>query len=305
MLVLVVGLASYSMTGFAESSILYGYDRVNHEIYAKNKNNKRSFKFKEDYTGNPSYWFDFFSGIPAIVADSHSLHDSTVYATLDYANNEFKIDCLYYNIKSKRNGLLVKEGVCGLNLPAPEKHAEYIDKKVNSVEDDMDIVDTSLLLDNKVSYITLIVFRDRDKTIYKNYDSKQAMLDDSYSIFIEDNKGNSEIILGSPWVIYGNNKMQLIEVMSEKVVDGKIELSKAVPKASSASKCLTYPAVSVKKSKSYLYDSSYNIKKSYLIENDKVNLLFMSEDRKWCQVRYFNNQNKYIDNNMLCSDLRI
>lgn len=59
----------------------------------------------------------------------------------------------------------------------------------------------------------------------------------------------------------------------------------------------------VKASKSYFYDSSYKPKNSYLIKGDKINLLSISGNQKWCKVRYINIKNKSIDDVMLCSDL--
>ncbi|WP_407261721.1 hypothetical protein [Klebsiella quasipneumoniae] len=98
------------MLSFADGSVTYGYDQSNNLIYAKKDGRENVLKFNEDYTGNPSYLFDFFSGSPAIVVDSRSLHDSTVYATLKYDGNKFLIDCLYLNVKNKKNGILVKRG---------------------------------------------------------------------------------------------------------------------------------------------------------------------------------------------------
>lgn len=173
-----VVLSGNSMIGFAKDAVVYGYDKSNNEIYAQSGNKKGTLKFEEDYSGNPSYSFDFFSGAPAIIAYGQSLHDSTVYATLDYNDEKFNIDCLYYNIKSKQNGVLVKEGVCGLNIPSPEKYSDYIDQKINEVEEGMDSADTSLILNGKMSYLPIIIYRNKDWLLYKLYNSKQAMLDD-------------------------------------------------------------------------------------------------------------------------------
>ena len=79
----------YSMCSFADDSVSYGYDKSNGLIYAQVDGKKDVMMFSEDYLGNPSYAFDFFSDSPAIIADSRSLHDSTVYATLKYKENKF------------------------------------------------------------------------------------------------------------------------------------------------------------------------------------------------------------------------
>ncbi len=303
MVMLVVILTSYSIIAFSKEEIVYGYDKPKNEIYAFKGSQKGVLKFEEKYTGNPSYFFDFFSGAPAIIVDGRSLHDITVYATLNYVNNEFNINCLYYNIKSKRNGVLVKEGVCGLNISTQENYLDYIDNKVNQVENAMDSPDTSLILNGRVKYLAIIVFNSKSKLLYKLYNNKKAMLNDDYSILSIANDGGCKVFSNNPWVIYNAQDAQQAEVMSEKIINGKIEINKAYPKKINGNECLLYPAVSVMTSKAFFYDLSLNVKKSYLIKDDKINLLSVGADDKWCKVRYINNKNTAIDNNMLCSDL--
>lgn len=305
LLLLTVASVSHLTPSFAQDEVIYGYDKSSHEIYAQRGNEKGVLKFEEDYSGNPSYSFDFFSGAPAIFADARSLHDSTVYATLSYDNNKFIIDCLYSNIKSKKNGVLVKEGVCGLDGASPEKYSDYIDQKVGAIEDDMDSTDTSLILNGKVSYLPIVIFNSKDKLLYKLYNNRQSLLDDNYSILSLTSNGDCETFANSPWVIYGAKAPGHFEIMSETISNGRVELRKAIPNKSDANACSLSPAISARNSKNYFYDSTYNVKKSYLIKGDKVNLLSVSADSKWCKVRYINNKNKSIDNNMLCSDLNI
>ncbi len=305
MVALMMFLSGSSITCFAKDAVIYGYDKSNNEIYAQSDNKKGALKFEEDYTGNPSYSFGFFSGTPAIIADGRSLHDSTIYATLNYSKNEFNIDCLYYNIKSKQNGVLIKEGVCGLNIPSPEKYSDYIDQKVNEIEENMDSVDTGLILNGKMSYLPIIIYKSKDKLLYKLYDSKQAMLDDKYSILTVTSNDDCEVFNNNPWVIYNYQDPQQAEIMSERIINGEIELAKATPKTSKINECLLHPAISIKQPKAFFYDSSFNVKKSYLIKDDKINLLSVSADGKWCNIRYINDRNRSIDNNMLCSDLTI
>jgi hypothetical protein len=300
-----VVLIGSSTAGFTKEVVKYGYDKSAHEIYALVGNEKRTLSFEEDYTGNPSYSFDFFSGVPAIIMDSQSLHDSTVYATLNYDNNNFHIDCLYYNIKSKKNGVLTKEGKCGLNIPSPENYVDYIDQKVSDTENNMDSTDTSLLLKGKMSYLPIVVYKSKDTLLYKLYNNKQSMLDDKYSVISMDNNGNCDAYTNNPWLVFNIQTPQQVEIMSEKIVNGKIELTKATPTASDTNECILHPAIGVKSAKAYFYDDSYSAKKSYLIKNDKINLLSVSGDGKWCKARYISNKNSAHDNNMLCSDLSI
>jgi len=298
-------LMSHSIATFAQSSVVYGYDKSSREIYAENNDKKEELKFEEDYTGNPSYSFDFFSGAPSIIADGRSLHDTTTYATLKYNGEQFIIDCLYLDIKSKMNGVLVKEGFCGLNIPTPEKYSYHIDNKVDEIERDMDLIDTNLILSGRMNYLPIVIYNSKDGLLYKVYDNKQSLLADDYSILSIAKNGECKVFPHSPWVIYNYQYPNQVSIMAEKITDGRIELYTSLPQKMNVNQCLLYSAISIKPPRAYFYDSSYKVKKSYLIENDKVNLLLVSKDNKWCKVRYINNKNKPIDGNMLCSDLNI
>lgn len=294
-----------SMLSFADGSVTYGYDQSNNLIYAKKDGRENVLKFNEDYTGNPSYLFDFFSGSPAIVVDSRSLHDSTVYATLKYDGNKFLIDCLYLNVKNKKNGILVKEGVCNLDMSPVEGYADFIEKKVSKTKYDMDSIDTNLILNGKKSYLPIVIYNSKDELVYQFYGDKQALLDDNYSVIYLSENGRCKVFVNSPWIIYNKNDSGRVEIMSEEISDGKIELIKSVPNIEDSNKCSVYPAISVIKPKSYFYDSSFEIKKSYLVKGDKVNLLSISADGKWCNARYINIKNIASDHIMLCADLSI
>ncbi|HCI6990151.1 TPA: hypothetical protein NPQ05_002611, partial [Klebsiella quasipneumoniae subsp. quasipneumoniae] len=249
--------------------------------------------------------FDFFSGSPAIVVDSRSLHDSTVYATLKYDGSKFLIDCLYLNVKNKKNGILVKEGECNLDMSPVEGYADFIEKKVGKTKYDMDSIDTNLILNGKKSYLPIVIYNSKDELVYQFYGNKQALLDDNYSVIYLSENGRCKVFMNSPWIIYNKNDSGRVEIMSEEISDGKIELIKSVPNIEDSNKCSVYPAISVIKPKSYFYDSSFKIKKSYLVKGDKVNLLSISADGKWCNARYINIKNIASDNIMLCADLSI
>ncbi|EGT5738091.1 hypothetical protein AGJ36_19550, partial [Cronobacter dublinensis subsp. dublinensis] len=59
----------------------------------------------------------------------------------------------------------------------------------------------------------------------------------------------------------------------------------------------------VKEPRSYFYDSLYKVKKSYLIKGDKVKLLKISDDGKWCKIKYFSEKNKFTCGTLQCADL--
>ncbi|WP_031520937.1 hypothetical protein [Siccibacter colletis] len=296
-------LCGYSLLSYAHGSFGYGYDKEKSVIYAQKNNMELTLQFKQDYNGNPSYAFDFFNGFPAIVADSRSLHDATIYATLNTIDNEFFIDCVYLAVKSKRNGIFAKEGICGLERVSAHNYKKFLDEKKSEVVNDIDSVDTSLLLNGKKDYLPIVIFNSKGVLLYKLYKSKEALLSDEYSILALKDDGQCEVYENSPWTIFHRIYQDDIVIMDEINVGDKLELSKSIPNKSVANICSSYPAMIVKASKSYFYDSSYKPKNSYLIKGDKINLLSISGNQKWCKVRYINIKNKSIDDVMLCSDL--
>lgn len=302
---LVVAIGFQSFMALANTEKSYGYDNINSEIYAKTDNYRKSIKFKEDDTGNHAYMFDFFSGNPAIIAVSQSLHDSTTYATLSIINDKFYIDCLYYDVKSKQNGLLVKEGVCGLKKNSPEKYSDYIDEKINNVELEMDAIDTTSILNGKANYLPIVIYRSKEKTLYKVYYNKQSFLDDHYSVLSTNYNGECKVYGNKPWVIYNSHNPMQADIKSEKIISGKIKLFNATPDISKSNECLLYPTISINSEKAFFYDDNLNIKKTHLIHGDKINLLSTSTDGKWCDIRYFNEKNKTLDGHVLCADLNL
>ncbi|EOI5814268.1 hypothetical protein ACU9CO_003422 [Cronobacter dublinensis] len=260
-------------------------------------------KFNEDYTGNPLYLFGCFSSTPAIISDGRSLHDFTVYATLKYSNNEIVIDCLYANIKSKLNGILVKEGVCDLGISQPDQYSSLINEKVNSIEGDMDTIDTSHTLQGSKGFLSIILYNSKSKLMYKIYESKEALLNDDYSIIALNSDGTCNVYQDSPWLIYYGGDVKHNEVMKEDNMGGVLKLKKMMPDELGSKKCSDFPLTSVKQPKSYFYDSLYKVKKSYLIKGDKVSLLKVSDDGKWCKIKYFSEKNKFTYGTLQCADL--
>lgn len=302
-LIVVVLLSGFPAYCMADGVVKYGYDRDSGKIYVKDKEKKKTLKFDEDYTGNPSYLFGYFSSAPAIISDGRSLHDFTVYATLKYSNNEFVIDCLYANVKSKLNGILVKEGVCDLGISQPDQYSSLINEKVNSIEGDMDTIDTSLILQGNKSFLPVIIYNSESKLMYKLYESKDALLNDDYSIITLNSDGTCDAYQDSPWLIYYGSDVKHNEIMNEDNMGGVLKLKKMMPNELGSKKCSDFPLTSVKEPRSYFYDSLYKVKKSYLIKGDKVNLLKISDDGKWCKIKYFSERNKFTCGTLQCADL--
>lgn len=228
----------------ATANVVYGYDKNNHQIFAKNGNEITTFHFKEDYAGNPVYTFDFFYGLPAIIADSRSLHDWTTYATLSFRDKKFNIDCLYYKLKSKHNGVFTKEAICGLNESNVANYHDIIDEKINDVEGVIDSVDTSLLLSGEVEYISIEMYKDKKQTIYKIYTDKKSFLDNIYLIASISAGGLCEVYENNPWVVYGSDVMSRVLFF-----EGDNRMGKLIPAAPSLNSlwiCSSYLLINAK-----------------------------------------------------------
>jgi len=295
-----VAISINPLLSVAADNIEYGYDRINKQIFAKDGSAESTLRFEEDYTGNPTYGFSYFNGRPAIVADSRSLYDSTVYAVLNYRNSQLELDCLYIDMKSKINGISVKEGSCGLKDKEPEKYKDIIDRNVSSIQARIDSIDTSPLLRVGQKYISAILYKDINRTIYKIYTDRFALLSDKYLIASKMNN-LCEVYENSPWIVYNTDRIEGVEIITD--IDDSGRLTPAISSKNKNSICSSYPAVKVKSSKAHLYDSKKELKKSYLISGDELNLRAISEDKKWCSVVYINKLNKRLQAVMHCKDL--
>lgn len=225
------------------NQITYGYDETNSEIYAINGNIKNTLKFDIDYTGNLSYYFDFLSDSPAIVSDGRSLHDFTTYTILNFNIHDFYIDCFYYNIKSKQNGLLVKNGVYGLNKILHLNYAKYIEEIVTDIEKDIDTLDTLRLFNGKIKYLAVLINNNTNRLVYKFYENKTASLNDDYSILIAGSDVICEVYTDSPWVkTKGSCPSQQIKIKSETIKNSKLSLIHTLPENIKTNKCLLFAA---------------------------------------------------------------
>lgn len=294
----------YSFSVYSEEEVTYRYDKLKNEIYAKSGKDVGVLNFKENYTGNPTYSFGHFSGSPAIIVDGRALHDSTVYATLIYSNGKFNFDCFYYNIKSKKNGLSIKEGVCGLNETLSENYLVDLEIRTSFLGEGIDDIDTSLILKDRISYLPIVMHNGKEKLIYKIYD-KISLLNDKYFIISLKNNGECKVYDEHSWVIYDNKSKENIKIMPEEIIDGRVELKEISPNSMGDEKCFLYSAFNVKAEKTFFYDTSFNARKAYLVKGDFFNLLSMSNDGKWCNIRYVSDKNKITTGNLLCSDLSL
>jgi len=129
------------------------------------------------------------------------------------------------------------------------------------------------------------------------------LLDDKYSIVSMNNSGLCKVYEKNPWVVYGNTSLGGVQILKDS--GEKERLIPATPSANSSGMCSSYPAINVKVPKAFLYDSKKNVKKSYLVKGDNLNIRSVSDDGEWCQIKYINNKNKSIESTLQCQDLAI
>ncbi|EIC8291550.1 hypothetical protein R8174_001511 [Salmonella enterica] len=109
---------------------------------------------------------------------------------------DFYVNCLYFNIKGKQNGVLVKEGICGLNRIIPVNYTAYIEGVITDIENNIDSLDTSLLLNGRMKYLTVVI--NNNDLAYNFYENKDSFLNDEFSIWIVKNNVSCETYTGNP-----------------------------------------------------------------------------------------------------------
>lgn len=271
------------------------------EIYVIDNGVKRSFRFSELSSGNSERWFDYFDNKSAIVNDSNSLDSFSSYTTLIYQNGYFYIDCVYVDFKSNRNGLRDKTGFCGLNKKIDNGY-DGVDSFILSFSDkvlsQISTIDTTRLISGKNSHLSIVSYRDKNKTLNKIYESKNALLAGNYDYTIS-SENNCDIYKNSPWLIYNGNGIIL---KTEKKGDNGISLVSAKPSADNNS-CGNLRPVTVGSDRSFLYKDGKKTS-SYLIHGDLINYLYDDEKSHLCDISYINNKNRVIRGSLLCADIQ-
>lgn len=288
----------------AKSTVSYGYDKDNKQIYAKIGNDKKTLFFEENYTGNPIVMFSFFNGSPSIVLSGRSIDDYTAYATLNYINDTFSIDCIYVDMKNKENGISSKKGTCGLNK---KMTGDYQDLIEGFVEDNKNNININYILDGKAKTLPILISRVNDAYLYQLYKSKTDLLNDKYSIMSLSNKSGCQSYEGVIWTVDNTLNKGPTTVLKEIIKNGVVFLEDAIgnsDESSESDSCQLFQMFSVKTEKSFFYDDKNKIKKSYLVNGDLVTLLNMSQGDKWCGISYLNQANKKIVGNVLCTTLK-
>ncbi|WP_338463797.1 hypothetical protein [Franconibacter daqui] len=280
------------------------YDKGLQQI--KSDDGRSFLKFEERDEGNAAYYFDYFGGNSAVVHDSDSLDSYSVFSVIEPDNINFRINCIYADFKSGRNGIVSKEGLCGLDKKIDNESSVSGgegDDFINGIINHNDKIQTSYFMSDKVKYLPIIIFQNEKRYAYKLYESKSDLENGNYKIIsCENNSGTCELYGSDTWVVIQNVPTPSIDFNVLMSLNGQSTFEKANAKKVNLVVGGNSP-FEVKSSKAYFQTSAGKKMKPYLVKGDKITLLNLGEDK--CLIEYTNAKNKVIDGYISCQDLNI
>ena len=305
--IIIVGFASLFCHAGDNGAITYSKEK--RVIIYKSPTESASVPFREtESAGNSVYSFTHFGGFPAVAHDSNSLDSYTAYATLEYKEKKLYIGCVYVDFKSNQNGLSSKQGYCGLNTVLPDgvdSNESVIDNITEGLINNSDAIDTSILIKNKVMNLPVLLYRDKLRYIFRLYNKDDLINGTNKLVSCSVSSSRCDVYDSNTWVIQTSSLEGVVDFKKIEHERNKKTLVAAKPQTTVDIKLLQWKPLSVTSDKAYFYNSKRSKLKSYLIKYDKINLLSVSDDGNWCQIRYISDKNKAIDAGMLCSDLSI
>ncbi|VEB98103.1 Uncharacterised protein [Cedecea lapagei] len=280
------------------------YDKGLQQI--KSDDGRSFLKFEERDEGNTSYYFDYFGGKPSVVHDSDSLDSYSVFSVIERDDINFRVNCIYVDFKSGSNGVVSKEGLCGLDKKIDNKSSitgGEGDDFINKIIDNNNKVKTSYFINDKVKYLPIILFENEKQYVYKLYESKIDLENGKYKIISCENNSDTCDQYGSDtWVVIQNVPNPSIDFDVLKSLNGKSTFEKANARKVGLVAGGNSP-FEIKSSKAYFQSSTGERMKSYLVKGDKITLLNIGEGR--CLIEYTNAKNKVIDGYISCQDLNL
>lgn len=280
------------------------YDKSLQQI--KSDDGRSFLKFEERDEGNASYYFDYFGGKPAVVHDSDSLDSYSVFSVIERDNINFMVNCVYADFKSGSNGVLSKEGLCVLDKKVDNKSSISGgggDDFINGVINRNNKIKVSYFMNDKVKYLPVILFNNKNPYAYKLYERKIYLKNGNYKIIPCKNNGGTCDLYGSDtWVVIQNAPNPSIYFGILKILNGKSAFEKAnVTKVDLAVD--GYSPFEVKSLKDCFLSSTGKKVKYYLVKGDKITLLNIGGNK--CLIEYTNAKNKIIDGYISCQDLNL
>jgi len=132
-----------------------------------------------------------FNGGPALYYENvvgRTLYEG--YFTLLYSAGKIKIDCLYVNIRSGMNGILIGKAVCGLDRALDEHYTDLIPKYSDTWLLDVAGVDTSGLLSSPSTSVSVVDAAWSDLSIVRVYDNASSLVDALPRVEIKSKEGS-------------------------------------------------------------------------------------------------------------------
>lgn len=299
--VFISSLSNISFAGNVTSDILY--DKAGQKITSSDS--KAFIKFEERDEGNTSYFFDYFAGNPAIVHDNDSLDSYSLYSVVEKKQNGFEINCAYVDLKSGSNGVVSKDGRCGLTMKFPNGSSltgEEGDIVVNDIVNENNKINTSYFTGDKTKYLPIMMFQNNERYVYKLYKNKDDLSNGVFNIVSCENDGSGCVSYDeSTWVVVTNKPNPEVNFKILKKSDDGSTFKNSVPMDSDEANS-SMPPFEISSTKAFMLPSTGKKLKSYLLKGDKITLLAMGDDNI-CAVRFINNKNKAIDGNVSCEDL--
>jgi len=281
------------------------YSKVEQKIKSNDKNSFIFFRERDE--GNTSYFFDYFGGYPSIVHDNDSLDSYSTYLVIEKTQGGFEADCLYSDRKSGSNGLMAKDGRCGLGLKFKNKTTvtgEEGDTVIKNIINASNKINISYFLNGKVKYLPIMIFQNKEEYAYQLYKSKEDLENGQYKIIsCKNDSSDCDVYDNNTWVVVTNSPDPVVNFSILNKSDKDSSFDKATPSSTMMKKSLNKP-FEVKSLKANL-QSPLGVKlKSYLVKGDKVTLLRVSDNIK-CSIRYINQRNDILDGYISCADLNL
>jgi|SRR5476649_2885840 len=306
LLSLTIAANTYSQAGSEKD---YHHDRANSQITFITPEGNAILHFKDKDAGNSKYFLGTFGENPAIVHLNNSLNSYFTYAVLEYNKPSFFIDCIYAETKSNQNGICAKEGQCGLNIRIGRNDdltAERLDEVASNIHDCNNAIQTLYFLNGKIKHLPIMLLRSPEQYVFKTFKTSQDLINGKYKIFsCITATGRCERYDDYTWVIVTNKSPLKVEFKKIYQSHNRNLLGAAKPEKTYNIKELPIFPHKVSAERAFFYDESFNQKKSYLINGDKITLLSIDDEDKWCKIRYINEKNKNFLEHMQCSDLSI
>ncbi|WP_455854002.1 hypothetical protein [Pantoea endophytica] len=294
-------VTSSSLSGQAGS---YKFDQHNMQLQYEFNGKVNTIKINERDEGNSSYFYDFFNGAPALVHDNQSLNSYASYSTITYSDNSFVNECIYVKFKSGVNGIVGNRAICGLE--------KEIKKESNEIESSNDLitgniiqesnsVDPHYLIDGVTHYLPIIIYRNNSVYVYQLYKSKQDLLNGESSIVSCDTIAKMcQEYSGDTWIV--TNVKGGVTFQNSYSNNGVNTLQTAKPLGTFIAGD-KYQPFKVITGKTYIYDSEFKTKSSYLIKDDMINVLSIDEEKKWCGISYISKKGSAINGYFPCEKI--